>query len=485
MFFRKKMLLFKVGSVFCSLPSNAIQHIDYATPITVLPFAHSPIEGLTNFNGQALIQIDIANILGIDQKEQIHYKRLIVNYAQNSYALRVDDVVTLAKIPLTSVTDKNKPPIRALSLKELIAVRQKKKKLAVNIKQIDSIKNPSNQPNIPVLLVASGGRTIAFLAHSIDHFQKIESLKTLREQGSQGDFLIKVKDNLLPTYFLGQLLGQQIENESTAIIFKTEQITWSLCVEQIIKIEYIDKIYSSGTDSRGLWYVTRTGEIRELIDVKNLISLGETDSAPRLWYVTPSGQIQELVDANQLLGITSDSLAITITTPQETSFTSQTTDRLSVDGLRIYCGKSIYLLPLMMATHVDKNWGETAMTGSRFEGKDKSKRSDRIPCIDASALLFGVPSSSIECIVKVNLVQGNETFLGIDRVMLSESMTIAGSWIALDLPYPTTLFFDAVQYDRKTGQWILRFMNTINFSDLPWFIKRSVVKAIIGWFDRD
>jgi hypothetical protein len=260
---------------------------------------------------------------------------------------------------------------------------------------------------------------------------------------------------------------------------------WALCVQQVLKMEYVDKVYSSGTDARGLWYVTQTGEIRELMDANNLPGLHTATFSPRLWYVTPNGQIQELVDANQLLGSTNDSLDITITTPEETSFTLQNTDQLTIDGLRIYCGTSSYLLPLTMATRADKDWDQATMTLSRFGDRDGSRKSDRIPCIDGNALLFGKPGQTIERTVRVNLSLGGEILLGIDRAVLSQSLSTAASWIKVDLPYPATQFFDAAHYDDETGQWILRFLDTIKFSDLPWIIKKSVVKAIIGWSDRD
>lgn len=482
----ENMLSIKVGSVFCALPSEAIQIIDYVTPITVIPFVHSPIEGLTNFNGMPVIQIDVASAIGNDRQEQTGHKRIIVNYAESSYALRVDDVVNLAKTDSSSVTDKSQNPVRSLSLKELITFTKKKKKLTVSLQKTDKIGSSSVQTAIPVLLVLSGERTIAFFTHTIDHLQKIESLQTLSEKSSQGDFLIKVKDHLLPTYFLGQLLGQEeVENESVAIIFKSEQSNWALCVQQVLKMEYVDKVYSSGTDARGLWYVTQTGEIRELIDAINLPGLHSSASSPRLWYVTPNGQIQELIDANQLLGVSNDSLGITITTPQETSFALQDTDHLTIDGLRIYCGTSSYLLPLTMATRADKDWDRATMKLSRYGERDGSRKKDCIPCIDGNALFFGKSGQLIERTVRVTLALGGELLLGINRAVLSQSLSTGASWMAVDLPYPATLFFDAAHYDDETGQWTLRFLDAIKFSDLPWIIKRSVVKAIIGWFDHD
>lgn len=479
----ENMLSIKVGSVFCSLPSDAIQIIDYVASITALPFVGSPVEGLTNFNGQPVIQIDVASALGIERQEQVGQKRLIVNYAKTNYSLRVDEVVNLTKTEASS----NQYPVRSLSLKELITCIKRNKKLILSPQKADTINSSTSvQTAIPVLLVVSGERTIAFLTHTIDHLQKIESLETLSTQSSEGDFLIKVKDHLLPTYFLGQLLGQEdLENESVAIIFKGEQSLWALCVQKVLKMEYVHKVYSSGTDARGLWYVTQTGEIRELMDANNLPGIHRANCSPRLWYVTSNGQIQELIEANQLLGSTNDFLDITITTPQEIAFTLQETDQLTVDGLRIYCGMSSFLLPLTMATRADKDWDRGAMTTTRFVDRDRSAQNNRIPCLDGNALFFGKAGQSIERIVKVTLASGYEVLLGIDRAVLSQSVSSAANWIAVDLPYPATLFFDAASYDHETGQWILRVMDAIKFSDLPWITKKSVVKAIIGWCERD
>ena len=478
------MLSIRVGHILCSMPSEQVSHIDYVSTITPLPFTHAPIEGLVSFNARPLLQINAADALGLEQEAQSGKKRLIVNTAQGDFAVRVDEVVRLVK-EKNSAADENQQLLSRLRLKEILPQTLKTKKSAAALKQ----NNPSAHviaQKLTVLLVATGDKTIALLAHNIDHIQEMTSLQSLDGQNTQGDLLIKVKDHLLPTHSLAQLLQlKEAGAETVAVIVRGGQSMWALRVQQVIGIESIEQVYSSGADARGLWYVTQTGQIRELIDADNLVSANDY-SPPRLWYVAQNGHIQELIDADNLLGANNGSPPLTITTPQATSRAQQLSERLerlTTEGLRIYCGGGSYILPLTMATQAVESMDLAAMTASRFSNADRSNRAERIPWIDAAALLFGKPSVAIKNTVAITLADDGYILLGVDRVVLSQSLSTAEKWCDVALPYPVTLFFDVACYDEQTGQWILRAVNRIKFADLPWTLKKSLAKAIIGWFD--
>ncbi len=477
------MLSIRVGPILYSLPGEQVSHIDYLSIITPLPFIRAPIEGLVSFNAQPLLQINVADALGVELETKTGNKRLIVNTAQGNFSLRVDEVVKLSKTK-TSAPDEHQQSPPRLPLDDILRPLVKTKKSIAALKPNNSPVRVTQQ-NLTVLLVATGDKTLALLAHNIDRIQQMTSLEILDKQSGQDDVLIKVKDHLLPTHSLAHLLQlKEAGAEPLAVIVRGVQSSWALRVQRVIGIETIERVYSSGTDARGLWYVTQTGQIRELIDADSFVTASAC-SPSRLWYVTRNGHIQELIDADNLRGAGNASPPlITITAPQATSGAVPRSEHLTTEGLRIYCGAGSYILPLTMATQALESVDLADISTSRFANADRSNRAQRIPWIDATALLFGKPAVTVKNTVAVTLADGGRILLGVDRVVLSQFLSAAEKWREVDLPYPVTLFFDAACYDEQTGQWLLRAVNAVSFTGLPWTLKKSVAKAILGWFDR-
>ena len=476
------MLSIRVGPILYSLPGEQVTHIDYLSLVTPLPFVRAPIEGLVSFNAQPLLQINVADALGVEPEAKTGNKRLIVNTAQGNFSLRIDEVVKLSKTKTSGPDEHQQPPPR-LRLEDILRPLLKAKKSSAALKPNNSPVQVTQQ-NLTVLLVATGDKTLALLAHNIERIQEMTALQTLDEQSGQDDLLIKVKDHLLPTHSLAHLLQlNEAGAEPLAVIVRGAQTPWALRVQRVIGIETIERVYASGTDARALWYVTQTGQIRELIDADSLVKTSAC-SPSRLWYVTRNGHIQELIDADNLRGAHNSLPTLTITAPQATSGAVQRSERLTTEGLRIYCGAGSYILPLTMATQALESVDLAAISASRFANADRSNRALRIPWIDAAVLLFGKSSVAVKNTVAVTLADGGHILLGVDRVVLSQSLSSAEQWRDVDLPYPVTLFFDAACYDEQSGQWILRAVNAITFAGLPWALKKSVAKAILGWVDR-
>ncbi len=471
------MLSIRVGHILYSIAGEQVTHIDYAGTVTALPFTEAPIEGLVHFNARPLLQINVAAALGLEPKAQAGGKRLIVNSAHGCFALRVDEVVALDKSP-PSADDRQAPVI--LPLKKILPPALTAKKLPQH-----TIPAKAVQQKLAVLLVAAGEKTIALLARNIDRIQEMSALQSLTGGiDSQGGLLLRVKDRLLPSRSLGRLLQlEEAGQEPLAVIVRGAQGTWALSVQRVIGLETIEQVYSSGADARGLWYVTPTGQIRELIDA-NTLAPPSPCSPPRLWYAARNGDIQELIDADTLTAANNAMPPITITAPQQTTHAGQRSEQLITEGLCIYCGSGGYLLPMTMASRILENLDLSTMTASRFTSADRSNRARRIPWIDAAALLFGVRSEAIKNTVVINLADGGAILLGVDRVLLSQAVSAGEKWSDVDLPYPVTLFFDAACYDERAGQWLLRTVSTITFAGLPWTAKKSLAKAILGWFDR-
>lgn len=478
---RANMLSIKVGHLVYAIPGEQVQHIDYVDTLTFLPFTEMPIEGLTCFEGHPLVQIDVANALGLEQIPQPTQKRLIVSTSQGNFALRVAEVLDFAKnsSPQTHITT------QILELDEIFPPSLKSAKSTIPLPQNKQPLAGHEQQKLTVLLVASGNKTLALFTHNIDHIQEMTDLQTLSEHSSHGELLIKVKDHLLPTYSLGQAFGltDTEKTETFAVIVRCDNAPWALRVQKVLTLEEVQQVYSSGTEQCGLWYVTKIGQIRELIDVNSLQKHNSSAATSRLWYVTQDGTIQELVDAQDLRGAQHSPLAITITEPQQTASVLSSTERQTTEGLRIFCHGSSYLLPLTMVVQTLKDFDQSSMTAMRFPTACRSNRANRIPWINATAWLFGLHGQTIDSNVVVTLNNGQQILLGVERIALAQALAVSEKWRSAELPYPAGLVFDAASYDENTGQWILRVINTVSFAALPWRIKKALVKAITGWID--
>ncbi len=466
------MLSIKVGDVTYAIPADKVQHVDYIENITLLPFTAAPIEGLTHFNGQALLQIDVAAALGIAPHNS-GGKRLLISDNQGNFALRVDEVVGFSK----PKADKNQPVTPILPLSEILppCVICKPNTL-LQRQNHPPVANKARQ-KITVLLVASADKKLALFIHNIELIQDITCLQAHEEQNTHHTVLIKVKDQLLPTYSLSRLLGQNVaaQTEAFAVVIRSETAPWALLVQQVIALETITQFYSSGIDSCGLEYVAQIEQIDKWLAQK------KTDySTAHLWYITAQGQVQELVDANQLQGKKITPLLLTIATAQKLTSALQLANPLITEGLQIYCATGRYFLPLMMVTRTLKDFNRADMLTSRGHG---SQRVKRMPWINAAAFLFGASEQPMDSTVLINLANKQQILLAVNRIALSQMVTANEKWLPLELPYPLRLFFDAGYYDSASQQWILRVIHDIKFANFPWAIKKSLLKAILGWID--
>ncbi len=441
------MLSVEISHTKWVIPLEKVHYIDYVENITPLPFTGLPIEGLTQFNNQPLIQVNLAQALGLE--DRLGNKSVIVTTSQGEVALRVDEVLDFIRpnLPETS------PPL--LPLTEILAWTR-----TVNpVRAKPAITTSPNRPityHLTALLVVAGNKIVALSSHTIERIEAIDSFQSIEYKGIQPDLLIKVKDELLPAYSLTRFLNHdETGSKQKAVIVRGAHGHWALAVEQVLELENIHQIYTTGTDTHELWYLTTTGEIREIIN------------------------------ANQLIGGISESNPIPITQPQWTQSFIHMTEPLSNDGLRITCGNNNYVLPLTIAYRtIDEQLNHSLMTRQRFLTPERLPHKTRIPWINSITLLSGKPGIlAPQYTILITLVQQGQILLGVDRVLLQPTL-IKGAWITLtNLPVPTSLFFDAATYEEQTGQWILRVTDSINFAKLPWSIKKAVVKAIEGWFD--
>ena len=92
------MLSIEISHTQWAIPLENVHYIDYVENLTPLPFTTSPIEGLTKFNNQPIIQVNLAQALGLE--DQSGSKRIIVTTSGGEVALRVDKVLDFVRADL-------------------------------------------------------------------------------------------------------------------------------------------------------------------------------------------------------------------------------------------------------------------------------------------------------------------------------------------------------------------------------------------------
>lgn len=235
------ILSVKINHLQWAIPLEKVHYIDYVENLTPLPFTILPIAGLTKFNNQPLVQVNLAQALGL--ADQSGNKRVIVTTSQGEVALRVDEVLDLVKPDLLEKS----PPL--LQLTEILAWA----KTTNSVKAKPAVTAHTNSPVtsfLTVLLVVVGSKIVALSSHMVECIEEIDTFQLLEYQDIQPDLLIKVKDDLLPAYSLTRFLNSNEEgSKQQAIIVRGPRGPWALIVEQVLGLENIYQIYTTGTDT--------------------------------------------------------------------------------------------------------------------------------------------------------------------------------------------------------------------------------------------
>jgi chemotaxis signal transduction protein len=465
------MLLIKVSDHSYAIPTKQISHIGITDYITPIPFLQPPIKGLINFNNSPLILVSLAQALGHESHNvQIH---LVVSTPFGDIALEVAEVLNFEKLPESS-PEYIPPQIEVTKL-----LPWTKKPALPSPMKSGSVKTKQHAESISVLLVRSGNSTVALRTDCIERIQEASLQDTLEVQSSEMDMLIRIKDNFLSVKSLGNTLGlTENLNERIAVIIRNEQ-TWALLVEQVVGIERIHEVYSSGTADCNLWCVGAEGTVHELINTDQLAGNIKTPE-PRLWYVNNHGQIQELINANQLIGQAAKPLPIKISSPEAIEATQKQNTPTSIDSFLINCGMASYLLKTTYINCLFDNLETSAMKPSRYFKTSVIQKINRIPLINAGMLFFGIPLKA-QCTLKLDLPNIGLIFIEASQVTTQESaLTVP---VPLRLPHPISDIFASAVYDEVSKQWLLNFNSHLSFAQIPWTIKKAIVKAISGWFD--
>ncbi|BAP56486.1 hypothetical protein THII_2189 [Thioploca ingrica] len=442
-----------------------VHYVDYPEALTPLPLTSSPIEGLARFNGLPLVQINVAQTLGLETN-RAEGKIVVITLPQGNIALRVDEVLSFVaadeKLPQLAGTYQN---LSLLKLDEIFPWIKNINDTTVLVTQPATVPIEtagSTTPSSYILLVASSGHTIGLLANSIERIEQIDDSLPLRKFDIDADFLVRVENYLLPARSLARLLNKRSNSERQALIIRGLNKPAVLTVERISSLEKVDYFHLTTSQSgiKSLWYLCEDKQVIEVVDAKEFFNnvLNEYESLP---LVDPQSRWDNL---------------------------PQLATKLSTEGVRVQCGHLAYVLPLALVNRILGDWAEVDKLAELADPTDETKlfeqqgKTGRIPVIDCAKLFNQSDNEPTNCHILLTLPCGH-VVIAVHRAKLQPTLP-SQQWLPLTLlPPPASLLFDAATFDDGEKQWVLRVKERIDFAQFPWNLKRLVVASLITWME--
>jgi chemotaxis signal transduction protein len=451
-----------VGDATFAIPLEQVRYVDYPTKkLTPLPLATSPVEGLASFNNRPLVQINVAQALNIKPKTD-NGRIVVVGFAQGDVALLVDEVLGFVSTQPAAHEFEDKEvtldssPAQGLPLLKLDEVLPWLKTCNINAtnvlepvtQQIPARSNYSGH----VLLVATGKKVIALLANGVDRIEEVSANLELRTIGTEADGLIRIEDYLFPSRSLAKILKIESGVENYALILHDSQQPWALLVERVLRLEKIDRLLSvvPPIGSPSVWYLNDEGEAIEAIDIKEFFGLCDRSDQPKIMSQQSKRSTLPKISTN-----------------------------LSIEGVRINCGKTVCILPLTLVSRTIGDLGEI------IKSQAEQNSDSLIPIVDGTMFVEQHPKKGEGCSILLSLCGGKQVVLVVDSASLQSTLSL-GQWLPLAaLPPPTAFLFDAAIYDETEGCWILRVKSDLSdFLDV-WASKRALVNSVLGWTEAE
>ena len=98
-----RLVVFRVGSLICSVPAAAVREVIPALPATRIPGAGETVAGLINVRGTLLTVIDARLALGDGARGRLPESVLVLDRGTRSVGLAVDEVLDLVELPRQSL----------------------------------------------------------------------------------------------------------------------------------------------------------------------------------------------------------------------------------------------------------------------------------------------------------------------------------------------------------------------------------------------
>jgi chemotaxis signal transduction protein len=446
-----------------------VHYVDYPEALTPLPLTSSPIEGLARFNELPLVQINVAQTLGLESS-QMEGKIVVITLPQGNLALRVDEVLSFSaakKLIQSAEIDQN---LSLLKLDEIFPWVKNINDTTVAVTKPDIVPTETTSGSASgsyILLVTSSDHTIGLLANSIERIEQIDDSLCLRKFDTDADFLVRVEDYLLPARSLARLLNKHSTCERQALIIRGLNKPAVLTVERISSLEKVDFFHLTTSQSgiKSLWYLCEDKPVVEVVDAKEFfINKPTYHNDESLQLIDPQSRWDNL---------------------------PQLSAKLSTEGVRIQCGQLAYVLPLALVNRilgdgieVDRLTGLTDPTDEVDQLFEQQGKNGKIPVIDCVKLFNQSNHKPSSCHILLTFPCGH-VVIAVHRAELQPTLP-SQQWLPLTLlPPPAALLFDAATFDDVEEKWVLRVKERIDFAQFPWNLKRLVVASLITWMEAD
>lgn len=458
-----------VNNMTFGIPIHQVQYVDHAGPLTGLPLTTPPIEGLIQFNGLPLIQLNVAQALGFEGR--VEGKIVIVTLPQGYLALKVDEVLSFisATAEEKSQSGESQQDLPLLKINEVFPwlnhIQVKNPVATDETDPFDEDERDSAVDNTPIqvnlnsyiLLVSSAEHTIGLLAESVDRIEGIDDLLPLRKEDTEADLLVRIEDVLLPARSLATLLKAEGKPERQAILIRGLEKPSVLAVEHVSCLEKINHFHltTSPGGNKSLWHLTEEGKSIEVINAREFFN--KTEEYTTLPIVYPQASWDNL---------------------------PQLATKLSTEGVRVECGEVICVLPLAI---VERILGDLEEEGLKPIDSTKSSfnqlRSEqgKIPVINCVTLFRQIHHDQpVESHILLSLKCGY-TVIAVHRAELQPTLP-EDHWLPLTCAPPlATLLFDAAAFSESDQKWILRVKTDVDLMTAPWEVKRQLVASLLAW----
>jgi chemotaxis signal transduction protein len=148
-------------------------------------------------------------------------------------------------------------------------------------------------------------------------------------------------------------------------------------------------------------------------------------------------------------------------------------------AIHIGCADTFYGLPSCRVQRIEGRPDITVLAHSRRRPEGQTETLPPVPLIDTCAFLYGRPARCITHTVLLEVCRGQSLWLGVEALSIHPAHDT--HWMALDWPAPLASLFDAAILDPSSRRWQLRVKSSLCWSDLPWRLKKALLKAMVGW----
>lgn len=426
-----------------ALPKNQLIQITETGIPTPLPFAPLGIEGMVCFDNKPLIQINVAQALGLKSNTKPQYTQtLIVNTSHGVIALKIEHIVTTHAV------------VPTLPLENLVA------NLAPGVFNTDkehSLTTNSSQqsplPQLVALIVAIGATQVAIL---IEPGLSVEqaTLHPIQTADNETKYrMAMIGNRLLPV----RLLIQDNVHTGPVIIGRIEKNWHAVLVTKFIGLQPLNPtnlvLLPNATIGANLC-IQHNGATFCLY---NFATLANSDTHA----ISQNYQ--------KLLSVVSES--------QSAGIDEKIIERKNTDGIKVSINGSRWQIPLPLVERL-----QTVDLALLRKPESHHQRPSRLFVAKRWFFPFNntVAPAPNSPAIWLRLTKTTQIALLVDSAILNPTQA-AHPWLPLPtMPYTTTLLFDAVRFEAATGNWILRVNTHIQLAELLHCCSRILAQSCIG-----